>query len=118
LIARLQGEYHHARSLYSESLKLSHQTQDMGSISVGLLHVGQLMGAQGSPEKFAHLLGVAEGVLADFHVFIEPFFQTETEKFVEKARTALGDKEYEAAKEAGSRQNLEEAVAYALRELQ
>jgi predicted ATPase/DNA-binding SARP family transcriptional activator len=118
LIARLEGEYPLARSLYTESLKLSHQIQDKGSIGVGFLHVGQLMGAQSSPEKFAYLLGVAERMLAEVHQFIEPFFQMETEKFVEQARAALGDEAYEAAREAGSHLELEEAVAYALRELQ
>lgn len=76
------------------------------------------MGVQGSPEKCARLIGMAERADPEHHKFIEPFFSAETEKFIVHARAALGDEAYNAAWEAGKQVGLDEAVAFALKELQ
>ena len=46
------------------------------------------------------------------------FSRTETEQYIETARAVLGDGAYIAAFESGKQMNLDEAVAYALKELQ
>lgn len=46
------------------------------------------------------------------------FSRTETEQYIETTRAALGDEAYIAAFESGKQMNLDEAVAYALKELQ
>lgn len=118
LVTRYQGDYPKARSLYKETLQLSHQLRKDADIAECLIGIGQLTGVQGSHEKFACLLGMAEGAVPDIQKMLVPFFRTETNKFIEMARAALGDEAYTAAWEAGRQMSLEEAVAYALKELQ
>jgi hypothetical protein len=60
---------------------------------------------------------IAELVAKIFAHYVS-FSRTETEQYIETARAALGDKAYIAAFESGKQMNLDEAVAYALKELQ
>ena len=76
------------------------------------------MGVRDSFEKFARMLGMAEAAVPDIKKLLLPFFHAETEKFIEGARAALGDETYLAAWKAGMQTNLNEAIAYALKELQ
>jgi hypothetical protein len=46
------------------------------------------------------------------------FSRTETVQYIETTRAALGDEAYIAAFESGKQMNLDEAVAYALKDLQ
>jgi hypothetical protein len=67
--------------------------------------------------KFIRLLGAAEAAVPDIKKKTFLLFNVETEKRVTNARAALGDEAYTAAHEAGKQMSLDEAVAYALREL-
>jgi tetratricopeptide (TPR) repeat protein len=117
--ARLQGDYPKARSLYGESLRLAHRIQqDARGIATCLIHIGNLMLIQGSLEKFVHMLGMAERAAPMVRNYLLPSFGIETEKFIETTRAALGDEAYIAAYESGKQMSLEDAVAYALKELQ
>lgn len=116
--ARLQGDYARARSLYIENLKLLHHVGNESDIAEYLIGVGLLLGTQGDLEAFARLDGTAVGALPNIHKMPDPFFRTETEKFIEAARTRLGGEAYLAAWEAGRQMSLPEGIAYALRELQ
>jgi predicted ATPase/DNA-binding SARP family transcriptional activator len=117
-IARLQGDFLKARSLYCESLHWLQRIEIPGSVAKCLIHIGQLLGAQGSPEKFAHFLGMAEGVAPDIEKMLYPVVRAETERFVEIARAVIGDKAYVVAWEAGRQTSLEEAFALGLNALQ
>jgi hypothetical protein len=116
--ARLQGDYFQARSLYLESLQLSHRIQDKHGITGTLVHVGNLALVQGSPEKFVRMLGAAERTAPQIRYTLLPSFGIETEKFIESAKATLGDAAYIAAYEVGQHMDFEEAVAFALKELQ
>ena len=117
--ALLQGDYATSRSYYAESLQLVHDTNAVNHIDIApcLLGVGQLIAVQGAPEKFARFVGMAESVAPDIQKMLAPLFRSETEKFIQMARTELGDEAYAAAWEAGHQMSLQDAVAYALREL-
>ena len=60
---------------------------------------------------------MAEGAVPYIKNRMYLLFRTETEKFIRRARAALGDEAYTAAHEAGKQMSLDEAVAYALKEL-
>ena len=116
--ASIQGEYRKAQRLYSESLLLSQQLSDKGSVAECLVHVGQLVATGGSLEKFVLLLGMAEGIVPDIQTELYPIHRTETEKYITNARAALGSETYAAMYEAGRQMSLDEAVAYALQEME
>ena len=69
-------------------------------------------------EKFVRLLGMAEGIASNIRKWINQFVDKEIKNFSTTSRTALGDEAYQAAWEAGRQTSLEDAVAYALQELQ
>ena len=115
--ARLEGDYFKARSQYAAGLQLMNQSGNNDDIAGQLVRVGVLFGVQGNPEKFSLLLGLAEGLFPDILKTFVPFSRTETEQYIKTARAALGDEVYTAAYEAGKQMSLDEAVAYALKEL-
>jgi predicted ATPase/class 3 adenylate cyclase len=116
--AGLEGDFLKARSLYSESLQRTYRIQDMTGIAQGLLYVCQWKGEQGSLEEFVRFLGMAEGIAPNIRKWTDRFLDTEIQKVITTARTVLGDGAYQAAWEAGSRTSLEDALTYALKELQ
>lgn len=63
------------------------------------------------------MLGMAEGAVPDIRKWLFPLFRTETEKFIGMARAKLGEESYAAEWQAGRQMRLDEAVAYALKEL-
>jgi len=115
--ARLQADYPKARSCYCDGLQLIKQSGDNNDISNYLVDVGILLGVQGHPENFVRLLGLAEGLFPNIVKMLIPFSRAETEQYIEIARAALGDEAYVAAYDAGKQMSLDEAVAYALKEL-
>jgi tetratricopeptide (TPR) repeat protein len=116
--ARLQGDYATAQSLYSESLKLGYQIQSKRSLAASLIHIGNLMLVQGSAEKFVYMLASAESADPGCLSELLPCFEIETREFIAAAHAALGDEAYAAAREIGRQMSLDEAVAYALRQLE
>ena len=117
MIACYQGNYPKARSLYTESLRLLLPLGDRVDLAECIISIARFLAAQGSFEKFARLLGAAEGVVPDIKKKMFALFNIETEKYVTNARGALGEEAYTAAHEAGGQMNLDEAVAYAQKEL-
>lgn len=117
IIACHQENYLKARSLYTESLQLLLPLEDKIDIAECIISIGRFVGAQGFLENFARLLGAAEAAAPDIKKRTYPLFDFETEKFIASARTALGGEAYTATYESGKQMSLEEAVAYALKEL-
>ena len=112
-----QGDEPKARSYLSSGLKLIREAGDPDDIAYHMLTIGVLLGTQGYPEKFARLFGFAEKIFPDTSkVFMTPP-RTEVEQYPEAARGALGEAAYTAAYESGKQLSLDEAVAYALKEL-
>ena len=91
--------------------------RDDAAIAECLISIAQLAATQGAFEKFARLLGMAEGAFPDITKRLFPLFRTETEKIIELARANLGEESYTTEWEVGRQMKLEAAVAYALKEL-
>jgi predicted ATPase/DNA-binding CsgD family transcriptional regulator len=116
--ASIQGDYRKAQKLYSESLLMSQQISDKGSTAECLVHVGLLAATRASLEKFVLLLGMAEGIVPEIQSELNPFYRTETEKYITSARAVLGEEGYSATYEAGKQISLDEAITYALKEME
>jgi predicted ATPase len=117
-VARLQDDQPKSQSVYRESLQLVHGLGKEADIAECLIGIGQLLGTRGSLEKFARVLGMAERAVPDIQKMLDPILRTETEKFIKTAQSTLGDEAYTAALEAGKQTSLEEAIAFARKELQ
>ena len=116
--ARIQGDYRKAQKLYSESLLMSQQLSNEGSTAECLVHVGLLAATRASLEKFVLLLGMAAGIVPEIQSELNPFYRTETEKYITNARAVLGEEGYSATYEAGKQISLDEAITYALKEME
>jgi predicted ATPase len=120
--ARLQGDYLKARSFYCDGLQLRKKSGDGKNdekyMAEYLVNIGILLGVQGHPEKFTRVLGLAKGLFPEIIESFVPFSRTETKQYIETVRVILGDEAFTAAYEAGKQMSLDEAVAYALKELQ
>ncbi|HSL47057.1 MAG TPA: tetratricopeptide repeat protein [Anaerolineales bacterium] len=117
MIACYQENYRRARSLFAESLQLLLPLGSKVDIAECIISIGRFLGAQGSWERFARLLSAAEGAVPDIKKKTFPLFNRETEKHVTDARAVLGEETYASAYEAGQQMNLDEAVAWAWKEL-
>jgi predicted ATPase/class 3 adenylate cyclase len=115
--ARLQEDYPKARSHYVEALQLFYRIGDKLDISICLIHIGKLLLVQSFLEKFVFIFGAAESAVPDIQKMVMAYFRTETEQFIETAHGVLGEEAYTAAYNAGRQITLDEAVAYALKEL-
>jgi predicted ATPase/class 3 adenylate cyclase len=117
IIACYQEDYPKALALDAESLVLLLHLREKVDLAECIISVGRSLAAQGSFEKFVRLLGMAEAAAPDIEEKTFLLFRLETEKYITSAHAALGDDAYNAAYEAGKRMSLDEAVAYALKEL-
>jgi Predicted ATPase len=116
-IARLDRDYAKARSLFIDSLKLALQLQDKSNIALCLIFIGELTLAQGRPEEFVRLLGMAESILPNnWRQGMPSYFRNDTQLAVDSARATLGEEAFAAAWEEGKKMTLDEAVAFALNE--
>ena len=98
IVSRLERDLVRARCLYTESLRLVqplHLEHDV-NMAEYLVGAGLVMVAEGLFEKFARMLGMAEGVAPHIQKLLGQSFRTETEKSIELTRAALGDEAYTA----------------------
>lgn len=114
-VACTEGNYAEAARLYRESLTIKLHNQDELQIVLGLEDFASLAQAQGQPERAARLYAAAAQWNGG-RWYRTPATQQKYEKQLAGVRTALGETDYRAAWEAGSRMTRAEAVAYALEE--
>jgi predicted ATPase len=115
--ACLQGDYPKACSYCGSGLQILKHSGGKDDIAVYLIHIGVLLEQQGHPEIFTRLMGVAEELFPNILRTYRLYSHRDTGQSIETARKTLGDEAYVAAYEAGKQTSLEEAVAYALKEL-
>lgn len=116
--ARLQGDYPKAYTYYRAGLQTMKEAGSNPDIAGYLVDIGVLLGMRGQPESFAHLLGLAEGLIPEILTTLDHFSHIQTEQYIETVRKLLGDEIYTAAYEAGKQMSLDEGVAFALKELE
>ena len=112
-----QGNMDRAATLFAESLRLSKKIESPVRISCCLMGLVALAMARGKPEFAAQFLGVVESLAPCAQRIPVYDCQYRPDRFIETARAALGDPAYTAAYESGKQLGLDQAVAYALKEL-
>lgn len=120
LVAYRQKDFTKAKSLFSEGLSLYYQNNSKIGVAESFLLIGIFSGKHKTFEKFVKLIAQAETITPwiknDSNLWL--VVHTEMEQYIETARAALGEEAYGATYEAGKQMTLDEAVAYALKELE
>lgn len=115
----LDRDYSKAHLRFIDSLRLALELQDKSNVALCLIVIGELRMAQGRPEEFVRLLGAAESRLPNlWRRGMPSYFQNNIQLAVDSATATLGEEAFTASYEAGKHMGLEEAVAYALKDLQ
>jgi non-specific serine/threonine protein kinase len=109
-----QGDRSRAAALLGEALPLSQGVGDAYIIAMCLLG---LAGIQQQPIYAAQLLAAAKTAFEASGEIVEPFYHAAQEHIEDATRAALGEEAFAAAWETGKQMSLDEAVAYALKEL-
>jgi tetratricopeptide (TPR) repeat protein len=112
LVALRLSDYDRARELFAEGLELASGMGVRGLIAECLAGAAAAAGGSGNPDRLARLLGACEAI---HEAIATPFNEDEEwilERFIEEARTELGEDLFSAAWAKGKAMSLEEAVAY------
>jgi tetratricopeptide (TPR) repeat protein len=115
-VARLQDDYKQARNHYVEGLRLAQKYNSRQSLAWCLAGLAELAALSNQLEKAVRLFGVAEAV-PEFRINLFPHEHLELKQISDTIRNQLDEESYAPAYEAGKQMSLDEAVAYALKEL-
>lgn len=113
-VARLRGQNERSRSLFLEGLKIAEDVGDKHIIAHYLLQLGILEATEENWGRSVTLIGAAQQL---FERVKSPGWETHAHGYTEaltKARTILGDTEFETFLSEGMSLSLEQSVAYAL----
>jgi hypothetical protein len=107
-----------AKSRFAEALAIYEEENNKAGYCLCLTSFGMLAINQGLAKHGAHLLGAREKLRStiwanDFY----PFMVRERERYITKAREQLGEEAFNKAWAEGAAMSTEEAIKYALDEL-
>jgi len=112
-----QGNMEQAAILFAEGLVLNEKIDNQIQILFCLMGLVALAMARQKPKLAAQILGIIQSLTSSLQKVPEYDSQYKPDIFIESARASLGDEEYTAAYQAGSRMSLDEAIAYTLKEI-
>jgi non-specific serine/threonine protein kinase len=118
-VALLQNDHEQATRILEEGVTLSEQMRDRANLSYFLEGLAVVAGAQELAERSTRLFGAAEGLMEAVgapvynYVKVDPCLYRRTKA---SARSHLGEKAFEEARERGREMTFEQAVAYALKD--
>jgi len=113
-VARDQGDYPAAFSLYMEGLMINRELGDRNNIAYLLEDMGGLAAKQGQAERAMRLVGAASMLRQTIGAPLSPAEQTQLERMLEPVTQALGEIAQAAALGEGRAMSLEQAIDYAL----
>jgi non-specific serine/threonine protein kinase len=117
LFARLQGDDVQAQSFLEEGLTLARETGPKWISSDYLLWIAYLAADRGQLQRAVRLCSAAKTHLDTVAAFWNTFEQAHYERIINLARASLGEDAFAPAQAEGRAMTLEQAVAYALEEL-
>ena len=112
-----QGNTERAAALFAEGLLLNKKIDNQIQILFCLAGLVTLALARQKPKLAAQFLGMVEKFTTTAQRTLAYDSQYRPDDFIETTRATLGDEAYTAAYETGNQMNVDEAVAYALKEL-
>jgi tetratricopeptide (TPR) repeat protein len=116
-VALARGDYEEAANLLREGVTLSEEMVDRANLSFFLEGLAAVAGLRGEPERAAKLSGAAEGLLQEAGVRVYNYYRPDLalyERTAAAARQAIGEAEFERAREKGRSLAFEDAVAFSL----
>ncbi|MFC4535006.1 ATP-binding protein [Sphaerisporangium dianthi] len=118
-IERMTGRTEEAVQSAQESLRIKRHFHDVLGAVLAMETLSQLAADQGEPARAARILGAVQANWRLFGMpqFGSPFFSTEHEQCVKECKRMLGEDVYLESYQQGSRMNFEEAVSYAMGEI-
>jgi DNA-binding CsgD family transcriptional regulator len=117
VVLRQSRDYQRARELLAESFTKYGHTIGYWSVPATLEQFGDIASATGDPVRAARLHGAAEACHASLNDPYWPENRQLDAPFVAAARVALGEEGFAAAWAQGRAMTIEQAVEYALSEL-
>jgi hypothetical protein len=108
-----RGDFAQARVHASEALSLSQELEDPRGIPWSLEVFAGLSAAAGLADGAARLWGAAEGLLESVGGSLAPSIRWVRDRYIEHARTSVGETAFEAARGEGRAMSPLEAVAFA-----
>ncbi|GII62736.1 hypothetical protein Skr01_28210 [Sphaerisporangium krabiense] len=118
-IERMTGRTADAVFSAQEALRIKRHFHDVLGAVVAMETLSQLALDQGDAARAARILGAAQvnWQLFGLPLFGSPFFGTEHEQCVKECKRLLGEEAYQEAYLQGTRMEFEEAVGYAMGEI-
>ena len=113
---RLLGDYDAAGALYAESLKIDHELDDKWSMAYLLEDIACLAAGYQQSERAAKLTGAAFALRQAIGAPLSDAEQKKLDRILNPARVLVSDNDWAAARQAGERMNLAQAVDYAMEE--
>jgi predicted ATPase/class 3 adenylate cyclase/Tfp pilus assembly protein PilF len=116
-LALKQRDYDTARAHLTESLVQCQQSGGRNHVPEALEKAATLAAAQGQTERAARLWGAAEALRASSGMPMPPPESANYKHEVASAKTMLDPKRFQAAWRAGKKRTAEQAITFALKEL-
>ncbi|WP_424530313.1 ATP-binding protein [Sphaerisporangium viridialbum] len=118
-IERMTGRTDDAVLSAQESLRIKRHFHDVLGAVLAMETLSQLAVDKGDPARAARILGAAQANWQLFGLpqFGSPFFSTEHEQCVKECKRVLGEDSYLDVYQQGSKMSFEEAVSYAMGEI-
>ncbi len=113
-VARAQGNYSEARTLYEEGLTINSELGAEEAIAYLLEDIGGLAALQGKAERALRLAGAAEVLREAIGAPLPAAEKATLERLLEPVRQKLGDEAVALAMAEGRAMPLEQAIDYAL----
>jgi non-specific serine/threonine protein kinase len=110
LVASAQGDPAQARSFFHESLRIAKELGDKIGTALNLEGLAGVYTLQGEPERAARMLGAADAFRRAINAPRQSSDRADFQRSVAAARTAMGDKAFEAAWAEGQALTLEQAI--------
>jgi len=117
-VARERRDYESAHAMLREATEISQALGQKWGAAYVLEAYGHLAAAQGCSERAATLLGAAAALRAAIGASLPGWYQPEYERYEQMARAALGEQSFAAATARGRAMTLDQAITYALEEVQ
>ena len=100
-VALRREELVRARELFQQSRELSERVGSQEGVSYALEGLAAVLVEEGRAEEAAQALGAAQRIRRDTGATLEPFERALNQRTIAAARVALGDGDYDAARERG-----------------
>ncbi len=110
------GDYHKAKALFEESLRLSNEYGNKNGTTISLAGFASVLEMTGKPEQAARLFGAVESLLEGIGMAgrMDPSDQKEFDHYVAAVRAQLDEAAVAKAWAEGRAMTLEQAVEFAL----